>query len=384
VQEDALTVISAETRAPAVALRKKYLFGPVADFLMLGGSAFVLLPFMLLMPLKYEGAVATVMLLLANVINHPHFAHSYQIFYRNFGRKITGDGYDRSLQVRYIFAGIVVPIVMAGFFAYGIAAADTRLLGYAANMLGFFVGWHYVKQGYGMIMVDAVLKKLFFKDMDKKILLWNSYIVWILSWLQVNAVIGRLNYWGLEYYTFAVPAWLIDVMGIAAIASTAATIVMLANRWRSNGGALPYNGVVAYAVSLYAWILFVSINPLWILVVPALHSLQYLAVVWRFETNIERERPDADREPQLGILSRLGPKFRLQLILFIAIGLVLGYLGFYGLPMLLDALVPYNRQVLGSTLFLFTFWIFINIHHYFLDNVMWRRGNPEVSKYLFR
>jgi hypothetical protein len=40
--------------------------------------------------------------------------------------------------------------------------------------------------------------------------------------------------------------------------------------------------------------------------------------------------------------------------------------------------------VLGSTLFLFTFWIFINIHHYFLDNVMWRRGNPEVSKYLFR
>jgi hypothetical protein len=24
------------------------------------------------------------------------------------------------------------------------------------------------------------------------------------------------------------------------------------------------------------------------------------------------------------------------------------------------------------------------VHHYFLDNVMWRRGNPEVSKYLFR
>jgi len=24
------------------------------------------------------------------------------------------------------------------------------------------------------------------------------------------------------------------------------------------------------------------------------------------------------------------------------------------------------------------------VHHYFLDNVMWRRGNPEVAKYLFR
>ncbi|TIN05254.1 MAG: hypothetical protein E5Y14_33750, partial [Mesorhizobium sp.] len=67
----------------------------------------------------------------------------------------------------------------------------------------------------------------------------------------------------------------------AAAASTAATVVMLINRWRKHGGTLPYNGVVAYVVSLYAWILFVRINPLWLLVVPALHSLQYLAVVWR-------------------------------------------------------------------------------------------------------
>jgi hypothetical protein len=379
-----MSVASADSPAPTVAVRKKYLFGPVADFLMLGGSALVLLPFLFLVPLRYEGAVAAIMLLLANVINHPHFAHSYQIFYRNFGRKIAGDGYDRNLQLRYIFAGIVVPVVMALFFGYGIVASDTRLLGYAGNMLGFFVGWHYVKQGYGMVMVDAVLKKQFFKDWDKKILLINSYAVWILSWLQVNAVINRRQYWGLEYYTFAVPSWLIDVTAFTAIATTAATIVMLANRWRSNGRSLPYNGVVAYAVSLYAWILFVSINPLWILVVPALHSLQYLAVVWRFETNIEREQPDADKAPKLSMLSRLGPKFRLQLIMFIATGLILGYLGFYGLPMLLDGLVPYDREVLGSTLFLFVFWIFINIHHYFLDNVMWRRGNPEVSKYLFR
>jgi hypothetical protein len=29
------------------------------------------------------------------------------------------------------------------------------------------------------------------------------------------------------------------------------------------------------------------------------------------------------------------------------------------------------------------FWIFINVHHYFLDNVMWRRENPDTGKYLF-
>ncbi|TGV82311.1 hypothetical protein EN788_64000, partial [Mesorhizobium sp. M2D.F.Ca.ET.145.01.1.1] len=112
-------------------------------------------------------------LFLAYVINYPHFAHSYQLFYRNFGRKLRGDGYDRNLQLRYIFAGIVVPLLMGAFFAYGSITANARLLGNATNAMFFFVGWHYVKQGYGMLMVDAVLKRRFFTDPDKKILLIN-------------------------------------------------------------------------------------------------------------------------------------------------------------------------------------------------------------------
>ncbi|TIP55617.1 MAG: hypothetical protein E5X68_35700, partial [Mesorhizobium sp.] len=88
-------------------------------------------------------------------------------------------GYDKSLQLRYIFAGVIVPVIMALFFAYGAATSNTRLLGFAANAMFFFVGWHYVKQGYGMLMVDAVLKRKFFDDRDKKVLLVNSYAVWI-------------------------------------------------------------------------------------------------------------------------------------------------------------------------------------------------------------
>ena len=42
-----------------------------------------------------------------------------------------------------------------------------------------------------------------------------------------------------------------------------------------------------------------------------------------------------------------------------------------------------NKRAFGPSLFLFMFYIFINIHHYFLDNVMWRRGNPDVQQYIF-
>ncbi|CDX14704.1 conserved membrane hypothetical protein [Mesorhizobium plurifarium] len=376
--------LSVETTARKAAPPGRYLFGPVADFLMLGGSAFLILPALFFVPHEYEGSLAATMVVVAYLVNYPHFAHSYQIFYRNFGRKARGDGYDRSLQLRYIFAGVIVPAIMALFFAYGAATSNTRLLGFAANAMFFFVGWHYVKQGYGMLMVDAVLKRKFFDNRDKKVLLVNSYAVWILAWLQTNTAVTAGQYYGLQYYTFAAPSWIADIVLAAAVASTAATLLMLASRWRKNGGGLPYNGIVAYVASLYLWILIARINPLWLLVVPALHSLQYLAVVWRYQTNVERDVLDAARDPESKILSVLGPRYKLRVWGFIIGGAALGYLGFWLIPFILTALVPYDKQVLGSSLFFFIVLVFINVHHYFLDNVMWRRGNPEVSKYLFR
>jgi hypothetical protein len=54
-----------------------------------------------------------------------------------------------------------------------------------------------------------------------------------------------------------------------------------------------------------------------------------------------------------------------------------------GLPYLLDASFSYDKRVFGPTLFVSLFYIFINVHHYFLDNVMWRRGNPDIQKHVF-
>ena len=72
-----------------------------------------------------------------------------------------------------------------------------------------------------------------------------------------------------------------------------------------------------------------------------------------------------------------------RLILFTLSGVILGFAGFWGLPIMLNATIPYDDAVFGSTLFLFVGWIFINVHHYFLDTVMWRRENPDTRRYLF-
>jgi hypothetical protein len=64
-------------------------------------------------------------------------------------------------------------------------------------------------------------------------------------------------------------------------------------------------------------------------------------------------------------------------------GTGLGLLGFWLLPIIAGTLIPYDRGLYGASLFLFVAWVFLNIHHYFIDNVIWRRENPEAKAYLF-
>jgi hypothetical protein len=249
--------------------------------------------------------------------------------------------------------------------------------------MAFVVGWHYVKQGYGMLMVDAALKRRFFSAGEKKVLLANSYAVWLFSWLAINVAVSEKSLWGLSYYSFDVPMPLLVASGAVVALTSSVTLWAMVKRLRG-GARLPLNGVIAYLSSLYMWLLLVRLDPLWFLVVPVLHSLQYLVVVWRFEANYQKGQARGASRPASRIATRLfGASDRLNLAFFVLLGWILGFLGFWGLPMLLDAVVPYDRAVFGEAMFLFIFWIFINVHHYLLDNVMWRRENPDAQKYLF-
>ena len=365
----------------------RFLFGPIIDFLCLGGGSLILLPIIIALPLgQHKASIAQALVLLSFVINYPHFANSYQIFYRNFVGKAFGREYDPVLRARYINAGIVVPIALGAFFVLSVSSGNARMLGLAANIMFLLVGWHYVKQGYGILMVDAVLKRQFFQDSEKRMLRVNGYVVWFLSWLLGNTAVSRLEMLTLHYYTFEAPAILLNLVSVGAVATGAMTFWLLARSWRENGGSLPYNGVFAYIASLYFWILIfdLGIDPIWLAMVPALHSLQYIEVVWRYQIGYERDRPGAS-EPLFGFLpqSFASKKYHLNMALFVVLGVILGALGFWAIPIMLKVLVTYDADVFGSRMFMFIFFIFINVHHYFLDNVMWRRGNPDVQRYLF-
>jgi len=381
-------VAAVQSGAPARARsREGYLFSPWFDFLCLGGGAVIICAIVTaLLPQGLpKPALGTLILVLMTAINQPHFAHSYQIFYANFRQKAFGEQYSRDLRLRYIFSGLVVPVLLIGFFVVALATSDARLLSFGANIMFFLVGWHYVKQGYGILMVDAVQKKMFFTDQAKLLFRINGYACWLVAWVAINHAIAQaVPYLGLVYYTFDIPTLAYQIMCAVAAVTSLAVLWTLFTRWRELGHRLPWNGVVAYLTTLYLWVVFVRINPLVIAIVPTFHSLQYLAVVWRYEINATRVQEAAGKRSWLDRAARVIPSRTWRNVgAFVLFGVLLGYLGFNGLPNALDKWLPYDKAVFGPAMFLFMFYIFINVHHYFLDNVMWRRGNPDVRNYLF-
>jgi hypothetical protein len=376
--------ISAAPLSRTETARDGSLFSPLIDFLCLGGgSLLIFIPMMFLDVVALEPTVAATILFLAHFINSPHFAHSYQIFYRNFAAKAFGKAYSVRLRIRYVIAGIVAPTALFAFFAAAVATDSPRALGFGFNIMLFFVGWHYAKQGYGMIIVDCVLKKNFFAPREKTILIVNAYLCWLLSWGLLNNAVAKRDMFGLSAYSIPVPEILLICAAVATVASSVLALGVIYRRWQSDQP-FPFNGAVAYLVTLYLWVLFpVLVAPaafvvLMVLATPAAHSLQYLIVVWRYQLNIERDKPRPQRP--FSLFAKPVPR----LAYFFIFGVVISFFGFWILPTALDIFVTYNRALFGSQMFLFMFAIFINVHHYFLDNVMWRRENSDISKYLFR
>ena len=401
------------------ALERRWLHGPWADFLLLGGGSFIVLAAMAAFFPRDEAsrvALAGAMLFLAHFVNHPHFAHSYQIFYRDFARKAfppsrrsdfpqaedkplspPGEGFGvraeqsspsepipEPLAARYRFAGILVPAVLATFFAAALAEGSVALLGLAANIMFFTVGWHYAKQGYGILMLDAARKGIRFGPAERRRLLWNTHLAWVVNWLVANDALAAEELWGITYYLIDVPDALLVAMVAAVAVSTLAVGRDLFATWRVER-VLPLNGLLAYVAAVYVWLAVSRIDPVLLLVVPFFHSLQYLAVVWAYQLDVEVNRRRAEVEH---VESEVRWKAWLRsapvgLARFFVAGAILGFAGFFAAPVALDTFSGYDRAVFGAMLFLFIGWTFINIHHYFIDNVIWRRDNPEARRYLF-
>jgi hypothetical protein len=356
---------------------------PFGEFLIVGGATLFLFPLSWLLRRCFgldgpELAAGALTFYAAYLVNDPHFSVTYLLFYRRAWSRMLHRDTGHAQRIRYAVAGFLVPACLVGWAAFALATHSAEGLGWMIQLMYVLVGWHYVKQGFGVLTVLSARKGIFFTTLERKIILGHCYAGWAFAWANPSAAAGEFEEKGVVYWAMAHPRWLEVLCGLVLALSTAALVVVLAMKWWRQRRLPPLAPLIGFLTTVWSWTIFSAADRLVQYLIPALHSLQYLYFVWlmkRGEARAEEGPPDFGRP----VAVRLG---------FLALSAVgLGWILFHGAPGILDAALvgrPARGAVsdsLGRTPFVAAFFVVVSIHHYFMDYVLWRRDNPD-TRYL--
>lgn len=318
-----------------------------------------------------ELAVGFTMFHAAHVINDPHFAVTYLLFYKHARARAFGRAYPPLQRARYLLAGLVVPLALAAVIIVALSTKSAVVLGWLIQIMFLLVGWHYVKQGFGVLVVLAARRGEALLPRERSALLAHALAGWAHAWASHGYPGRKVVEKGVVYTTFARPEGLARVTLAVLLATVVALAVVLLAKWRRERRFRLAAPLLAFLSSVWAWSIYSGVDPLVRYVVPALHSIQYLYFVWLLRRNEAKER---EGPPWFEPSSRT----RLTVLFLSAVGL--GWLLFHGAPWALDDGFA-RPSPLGPTPYFAAIYAFVNIHHYFMDHVIWRRDNPE-TRYL--
>ena len=334
--------------------RTPSILSPAIDLLCVGGLSLLLFVPMILSgrtDLVFLGAGAQAWLL--TLINMPHFMASYRIVYRS-----------QDMIRRHKWASIYIPAILLAYIALAVTShANTRVLVIILiTVSSAYLAWHYTGQVWGMMASFAYLEGARFDDRERFLIrtslriLLAWHVVWFLyTQLRNPSAVRPL------YLLMSAGTLIAFVLGAAGLA-----------RMRKRIGRLPPLRALVAWLALFAWYALMARDPRALFWVQLAHALQYLAFPIRVEMNNATSTSGTNRSR---FLMHMG-----------SYGVVL-----LGLSIAITTYVPATAMgVIGDVFSEDPRWaapililLFINIHHYFTDGVIWKISNPEVRKELF-
>jgi hypothetical protein len=346
--------------AAAPRIARAAMLSPAIDFLAVGG-----LSLLVFVPLLFSGrtdlliAGAGVQAYVGTLINMPHFMASYRIVYRS-----------REMILKHKWATLYVPVIMLVYVAFALVEAqrDPWALIVFSWVASGYLAWHYTGQAWGMMASYSHLAGRPF-DNTERLLIRGSLRI-LLAWHVAWAAVGALR-----------DPSPIRPFYVAISIGTAVAFVLgaagLYRMWRRTGHLPATNSLVAW-FAILSWYAVIAFEPKALFWIQIAHAVQYLVFPARVEANVT----------QNALAAVPGPRRWWQSVgmhmTFYALGL-LGISGLIsvGVPSASMAVIGrmFDEEVARSAPILVL--LFINIHHYFTDGVIWKISNPEVRKELF-
>ncbi len=290
---------------------------------------------------------------IATAINMPHFMASYRLVYGS-----------RAMVLKHKWASMYIPAILLLYVALAIwQAQSSQALVYGLiTVASVYLAWHYTGQVWGMMASFSFLAGTFFDKSERTLVRTSLRILlaWHLAWFLHTQLRnpGRIEWIYVAASAATVVAFLLGAAGLL--------------RMRARTGKMPPPLALVAWISIFVWYAVMARDPKALFWVQIAHAIHYLAFPVRMELN------------HTAAESHASPSRTVVHMVMYAVGLL-------AVSVLVGQVVPISLMgVIGDAFgeepgraAPILILMFINIHHFFTDGVLWKISNPEVRKQLF-
>lgn len=335
--------------APSGAPLRWYFVHPWVDALCAGGLSILVFAAAMASPWSSKtGDAFPNALVLAGflqwIINWPHFsATSYRLLRVPENRR------------EFPLTTYVIPVLVGA----GVVSSLHWPKLVAPYFIKLFMLWspyHFTAQSLGMSLLYARRAGYGISTNERRALAAFLYGTFLVSTARAEVSVSPQSYSGITYPGLGVPWQLVIALSIFMYAGGIHLVLSAYRRYLDGGERLPIILPIV-AGAQYVWFVVGNLSPSFYVFVPAFHSLQYLLIAWVMELKENRSGRTAGQIT----------------VVWSAVNFLGGAGLFWALPNACHSFgVPLD-------LALAVLIAGIQIHHFFVDGVIWKLRNPRVA-----
>lgn len=323
------------------------------------------------------------------IVNAPHFMASYHLAYSR-GRPFILQNWFQlvlvpiSLVVVLLIGDLMFAADVSGWRSLGLqlnlaleplgifivvgtySSLGPELLHHLINLMYLTVGWHYTKQVFGCFMVYSRFDGYELSRLDRNLIKASLLSIWGFNFFSNNSQLSQTNFFsaGATTHLFPAPFYMLFQYGTLLLFFFVAYQIFY-KHWKTSGQLPPAPAIVAWLAMFIWWMPFARSLTFFLFAVPFFHSLQYLPF---YKKVIDSRHRDPDVRSH---------SFGFYILFLIAAGM----LAFSIIPEMFDTLRN-SEQRFALNYWLAGIALLINIHHFFIDNAIWRLRDQKVRGWL--
>jgi hypothetical protein len=337
---------------PSERPRRLYFVNAFVDYALIGGISIALY---FAMTLLHDGqrteAVWQTAAMLAWVVNWPHFsATSYRLYHSRSNRR------------QYPLTAFAIPVLLLAFMAGSFMSPEHV----APSFVKLFLIWspyHFSGQTLGISLIYARRAGFVVRKWERLALAGFIFSTFLIQTSNAELGSAASQFYSVSTAPLGLPAW-VPTLFWALMLSCGATFLLLLTRWSLRSRRLPPPILLLPAITQCVWFVLGSQVASFNEFVPFFHSLQYLLIAWAMQL---KEKMDiAGIRPSRSYAWQESARWG-------AINLAGGAALFWLFPRLCSLSgieVAFATAVVSSG---------VQIHHFFVDGVIWKLKNPQVS-----